>query len=322
MKLLFAFLGIFGSPEVLLFQGGKDEVLATFFRKQTGANVLILTDAERRWKRQSIEYKDSQDKKLKLISTSKAVEVKGSGYVLGAGAYPETELFPTNRAFLDRLFLKSKVKLGSTGGRYTVVTSGPVTLSRLLGPNLKKHVEWHWYFEGMYLEGHIEDLSQDALLRLVSNCIGSRIIEKHDTYYLDFDPREFRVRATSTLKHLADGQPRRGGRRADYLFSAEALRVASDKQLSAAYEKQNHEKDTELDLNSETLRKMAVEKLKNRFPVERDGVKRNPADYEMWKRLGPALDLSRPPKAIITPNGLARAVFYGELNGKPIRLVI
>lgn len=306
----------------LEFKGGTDTSLLSFMQKETSSNVAVITDPSRRWSRKQFSFEDSQEKRTKLIAFAKAIEVKDAGLVLGSPDYPESILVPANRAFLPKLFPKSKIKVTATAGLYSAITEGPVEMNKVFSSSFSKGVEWHWFYDGIYLETNISRLKEKPFLSLINEVLGSSLIEKKSSYYLDFDPKAFRKRTSSALIEMAAKEPKRGGRKADFLFSAEAFRIATDQQIYKAYDAPVQEVEVELALNSNQLRKLAIEKLKDRFPIENDGVRRSPADYAMWEKLGPALDLSKPPKVIINPTGNARAVFYGEADGKPIRIVI
>lgn len=216
------------------FGGGSDYDLCKEIALSVSKPVVMLAEPRKQRKAFAFRYTSPSEFESLLMEKGQIYHFREKSWGLAPHTYPLGLYFTTQSSFYTQAFRLATVFSKAADSKLTVITgNGPATLSQLFA-NTKKQVRWHWFFDNFRLSAYCIDVKDDALVRTVADAIGAKVVEKPDSFYLDFDPVVYRQRAIATLYGLPDGVYRT--LKSDIAITRSCLAWMTDDEISSLFQ--------------------------------------------------------------------------------------
>lgn len=301
----------------ITIEGSIDSItsqLATGLKR----NVALVAAPNWRLKKTVVSY-ESEKELRKRLSSLLDIEMDGSEDIRGSpGGWPEAFYFLERReAYKKGLGQEGKFVVSRVGGKLSIITDGAVTLATALSCLRSNRVTWHWFYEGIQLSVRASNLSEEDYIGLISGTVGAKLKREGKDYKFLFDAESYRSRGISTLLSSAKRNSKPGGTAADYLFSAAVLKWIPKAKLDALFVERRLMEPPWYDTTSvSTIQTAAYNRLKNRFPVEVDGIYRDKSWIDLWDRMRERIDWNQKPWVEGHNSGMFGCRYVGYDDGK------
>jgi hypothetical protein len=292
------------------FRGGVDYELAELLQVKFKAPVVMLADPDRKWPTINEEEESLNKLRLTVISSS-----GGDGTALQSS----TALSPKNYPLF--FFLKQAVtsyhsryktkgdllQLNAGSLTSTVKRGEAITLHQL--SNFKKHLTWHWFFNDVRLIIDAKNVKSQYILEALPAAIGASLVERSDTYYLDFKPELFRKRVTALMNSK---WPIREDAMvlADKKYMLELYKWISDADLLEIYSDPGNQKTLPAKVGS-PLHRAAIARFWA-LVGGKDPKKRNASQTALADRYVPNIDLSGTCQVIVSASGVPSVGLFNK----------
>jgi len=216
------------------FSGGSDYDLCKEIARSVSEPVVMLAEPRKQWKAFAFGFTGERDFESLLMEKGQIYHFREKSWGLAPHTYPIGLYFTTQTSFYTQAFRTATVFAKTTDGKQTVLTvNGPATLSQLFAYT-KKPVRWHWFFDNFRLSAYCIDVKDDEIVRAVADSIGAKVVERSDSFYLDFNPVVYRQRAIATLDILPEGVYRT--LRSDIAITRSCLAWMTDDEISSLFQ--------------------------------------------------------------------------------------
>lgn len=215
------------------FSGGNDYDLCRVISQSVQKPVAIVAEPGRVWKAFNFNSDPSYFDIL-TVERGGICHAPGKSWGLSMPAYPLGLYFTMQSSFYTSKFRMATVFTKSTDGRMSVLTAnGAATLGQIFAKT-QKPVRWHWFFDNFRISAYCLATDENTLVQTIADAIGAQVVDKGDEFYLDFNPKEYRKRALSTIESLLNGI--HSSISTDLAITRSCLIWMTDEELSSLFE--------------------------------------------------------------------------------------
>ncbi len=303
------------ATSIFQFGGGTDWQLAESIHLATTEPVILMADPKRIWPQCRFEYRTAEELKKQLRLRFDIGFGKEAAWL---NCFACDFYMVLRRASYKKSFKPRKLAVEHKGDTVSCSSpAGPVPIEELFSPLSEKRVSWHWFYSGAYFVVDAPSIRGETYFNLLEKAIGGKPTQTERGVYLDFDPKTYRVRGIATLKELERREPMPGGFVGDYKYSEAVLNWISDTRLSKLFNTFENQTVVYDAGDSLEIQHAASARLRNRFPVENDGVKRDPSVVDLWDTMKKAVNWNIPCKVVGSTQGVFGTRYMGMMDGKP-----
>lgn len=250
------------------FFGGKPSQLASEMSGVHDDLVVIQVTSDTKFGDIRFTYSDRIDFGKAISRNTGLVQPDPAELVFHSSSYPGylvmANFFPQRQEKMASGSIQIDAK------RVTTLSGGyEMKVSDIAGLKLSKPLKTHWFLDRLEVVFYASKEKESTWLKAIALAVGGSFFESPTEYRIDFNPKEYRKRASVAYDQLVK-LGRADFTAIDAEFNRLALEGLSDKAIAEAFASPTSYHFSDVRLNSKA-HELALQKLVRDYPEPKDG---------------------------------------------------